>query len=69
MRAIIETDKMSINMLNFAGFLDLQFNVPFDQAMKGFAEICLQYKECTYILVYMLRHYPNQQNAINSMVC
>jgi len=40
-KAIIETEKMSIYMLNFAGYLKLSYNVPFEKAIKGFTEISL----------------------------
>jgi len=56
-KAIIETEKMSIYMLNFAGFLKLAYNVPYERAIKGFTDISLQNKACTYVMVYLLRNY------------
>lgn len=57
-KAIIETEKMSIYMLNFAGYLKLTYNVPYQRAIAGFENISLQNKECNYVMVYMLRNYP-----------
>lgn len=68
-KAIIETEKMSIYMLNFSGFLQLQYNVPFERAFKGFGEIALQNKTCSYILVYLLRNYKEHLTEINKLVC
>lgn len=68
-RSIIETEKMSIYMLNFAGFLNMQYNIPFERAMGSFSEISLQEKTCTFALVYMLRNYKQQQGEINKLIC
>jgi hypothetical protein len=68
-KTIIETEKMSIYMLNFAGFLNLQYNVPFERAMKGFTDISLQSKACAFVLVYMLRNFKEKQSEVNALVC
>ena len=67
-RAIIENEKMSIYMLNFAGYLNKVYNVPFQRAIAGFENISLQAKECPYVMVYLLRNYPDQLQQIAQTV-
>lgn len=67
-KSIIEAEKMSIYMLSFAGYLDKQYNVPLEKALKGFEEIGLQHKYCPYVLIYMLKNYKETDAIIATTV-
>lgn len=67
-RAIIETEKMSPYMMNFAGYLKLSYDIPYARAMAAFKSLCMLEKKCTYILVYLLRNYPEQFKEVAEYV-
>ncbi|CAL6113940.1 Conserved_hypothetical protein [Hexamita inflata] len=68
-KPIIETDKMSPYMLNFAGYLNKKYEISFVQAIQAFETISQQEKACRFCIVYLLRNYQDKLNEISASVC
>lgn len=66
-RAIIESEKSSVYMLSFAGYLKKQYNVPLAKALKGLEDIGLQHKYCPYVLIYLLKNYKETDQIIETV--
>ncbi|CAL6101913.1 Conserved_hypothetical protein [Hexamita inflata] len=67
-KPIIETDKMSPYMLNFAGHLNKKYDIPFAQAIQAFETISQQEKACKFCIVYLLRNYQDKLKEISASV-
>lgn len=67
-KPIIETEKMSPYMMNFAAYLKKSYDIPFQRAISGFRDISIQDKTCAYILIYLLKNYQDKIKEISKVI-
>ncbi|CAL5970993.1 Conserved_hypothetical protein [Hexamita inflata] len=68
-KPLIETDQMSPYMLNFAAYLNKNYEIPFARAIQAFETISQQEKACKYCIIYLLRNYQDKLTEISASVC